>query len=115
MTGLFQGNSIIRNSITDKGRIQNGQFHAQSLKKNRRTYITCYKFSGSVKLNKISREVKPEISINFYRNHGLDQILKNETWDVLSLPYPYKYKKLGSVSQSVHIYSGLCETIQSNP
>ena len=48
--------------------IHNAQFCSQNLNEKRKTEETCIKYTGSVKFNKITREVNPAITTNSYKD-----------------------------------------------
>ena len=76
-----------------RGPIHNGQFRSHALKEKWKTEETCSKYAGSAKFNGISREGKPAITINSYKDQCREHMINNGIWDVFSLPDPRnKYK-----------------------
>ena len=65
-----------------RGPINNGQFHSQTLKDNRKTEETWSKYAIYVKFNGIPREGNPTIPIKSYKDQCRDHMIRNGMWDV---------------------------------
>ena len=67
-----------------QGHIYTVQLHAQYPKKNISTERILSNFSGSIKFNRITREVNPEIPIKYYKNQFREHMIRNGFWDIFS-------------------------------
>ena len=85
---IFPGDQYNEEFKKWRGPIHIGKLQLQTLKDNRNTEETCSKYTGSAKFNGIPGVVNPEIPIKSYKDQWREHMIRNEMWDVFSLPYP---------------------------